>query len=88
MEVFLTFAVGILAVSVSYQGYRISRPKIKAETEQMRVGTALSLIGPLEDRVKHLELEMHELHEGIELLILQLQENGHTPVWVPGPSSR
>lgn len=82
-EAVLTGAVAALTAAVSWLGVRVNKPKITAETERLRVETALTLVAPLEARVKVLESEMHELHAGIEVLIIQLQDNGVTPLWTP-----
>lgn len=86
---------GLFSVLVVLISYLISRRKTRAETSEITVNIALSLLTPLREQVDKLQervavLEaqheedkawMKEMEKGIDLLTQQIIELGHEPRW-------
>lgn len=54
----LTAVIGGATVVASYLTVRVARHRLEDEAPERLTKTALSLIKPLEDRIKHLEVEL------------------------------
>lgn len=78
LQVILTFVIGLLTVSGTYATIRVSRPKMKAESDSVITQTALSLLAPLRERISSLETE----HAAFKAdLLMVREENRLLRIW-------